>query len=170
MRYFFILIFFLTAVNMFAQGKFKKIIDERNGREMIVGVCSREVLQTDTSFSKWFKEEFDLYVPMIENKSRLKEKFASVYVTIVMGTWCPDSRMQVPQFYKILDELQFPDERIKLICVDRKMKTPNNETDELDIKRVPTFIFYDANKNELGRIIEFPEETLEIDSEKILGK
>ncbi|NOX18780.1 MAG: thioredoxin family protein [Chlorobi bacterium] len=170
MKYLFLIALFLTTVNYFAQETFKKVIDEKKGNEMLVGICSREILKADTSFSPWFNEEYEIYTPMIENKSTLKEKLENVNITIAMGTWCSDSRMLVPEFYKILDALEFPEDRITLICVDREKKGMKNETDSLNIERVPTFIFYDENKNELGRIIEFPEETLEIDMDKILEK
>jgi len=169
MKYFLTLIFIVFTINIFAQDTFKKVVDEKSGKAMLVGICTRENLKSDTSFSPWFNEEYDIYSPMIENKSELKEKLENVYVIIVMGTWCPDSRMQVPEFYKILDTLEFPEERITLICVDREKKGMKDEADSLNIERVPTFIFYDEKKNELGRIIEFPEETLESDMKNILS-
>jgi len=41
------------------------------------------------------------------------------------------------------------------------------DIDNLDIKRVPTFIIYE-NGEEIGRIIETPKKSLEKDLEKIV--
>ena len=84
-----------------------------------------------------------------------------------MGTWCSDSRREVPRFLKIIDGLNIPQENISIYCVDRDLSTENNEIDNLNIKAVPTFIFYRDNI-ELGRIVEAPTESLEIDMVKIL--
>jgi thiol-disulfide isomerase/thioredoxin len=87
----------------------------------------------------------------------------------VLGTWCPDSRREVPRFMRILDSLEYPKEQLKIICVDRKKQALNNETDSLNIVYVPTIIFYTKEGVEVGRIIEHPKgETLEEDLEAIL--
>jgi len=84
-----------------------------------------------------------------------------------MGTWCSDSRREVPNFYKILDKLNYPDNKITLINVDRKKNGIEIDVSKLNIELVPTFIVY-RNNTEIGRIIETPNESLERDLLKIL--
>jgi thiol-disulfide isomerase/thioredoxin len=91
----------------------------------------------------------------------------NVNVTVVMGTWCSDSRREVPHFYKIVDYLGFDESNIDLICVDRAKVGVADEVDGLNIKLVPTFIFY-KDGEELGRIVETPEGTLEKDISEIM--
>ncbi len=79
-----------------------------------------------------------------------------------MGTWCSDSRTEVPHFYKILDEINYPKEKVILINVNRDKQGLENEVEGLEINFVPTFIFNKAGE-EIGRIIEMPYETLEKD-------
>ncbi len=86
-----------------------------------------------------------------------------------MGTWCSDSRREVPRFYKILDELNYPEEKVELINVDRNKVGIENSVDSLNIELVPTFIIYSKGE-EIGRIIETPKESLEKDLAKILNK
>jgi hypothetical protein len=90
-------------------------------------------------------------------------------VEIYLGTWCGDSRREVPHFIKIIDALEitlFND--IKIWAVDRDKKIPDsNLAQEKDIKFVATFIIYQDNE-ELGRIIESPNNTLESDLLKIV--
>jgi thiol-disulfide isomerase/thioredoxin len=88
-------------------------------------------------------------------------------IKVVMGTWCPDSRREVPRFMKIMDTWQFPSEKITFIGVDNGKLSPIGEFDKLDIQRVPTFIFY-KNNIEAGRIIENPVASLEQDMVNIL--
>ena len=75
--------------------------------------------------------------------------------------------MEIPRFYRLLDELKFPDEQVTLINVDRKKNGLEVNVDDLSIELVPTFIIYSGSK-EVGRIIESPNETLEKDLLKIL--
>ena len=90
-------------------------------------------------------------------------------ITIVLGTWCPDSRREVPRFMKILDIWNFPVADITFIGVDEMKKSPIGDFDKLDIQRVPTFILYRKNI-EAGRIIENPVTSLEQDIGNILSK
>jgi len=86
----------------------------------------------------------------------------------VMGTWCPDSRKQVPAFLRILDIWNFPGDSVTFIGVDDQKLSPVGGYEELNIERVPTFIFY-KNNIEAGRIIENPLTSLEQDMVNILG-
>ena len=84
-----------------------------------------------------------------------------------MGSWCPDSRREVPRFMRILHVWQFPLENVTFIGVDNAKLSPVGEYDKLDIQRVPTFIIY-RNNLEAGRIIENPSTSLEQDLVNIL--
>jgi thiol-disulfide isomerase/thioredoxin len=84
-----------------------------------------------------------------------------------MGTWCSDSRREVPRMLKVLDIIGFPKENLSIINVDRNKKGIADEADDLNIELVPTFILYEDEK-EIGRIIETPEETLEKDLVRIV--
>jgi thiol-disulfide isomerase/thioredoxin len=90
-------------------------------------------------------------------------------ILIVLGTWCPDSRREVPRFMKIVEETGFPVERIEFVGVDNTKLAPVGGYDTLNIERVPTFIFL-RNKVEAGRIIETPVTSLEQDMQNILTR
>ena len=92
-----------------------------------------------------------------------------ITIKIVMGTWCPDSRREVPRFMRILDVWQFPASKVTFIGVDDAKLSPVGEYDKLDIQRVPTFIIY-KNNIEAGRIIENPKTSLEQDMVNILTR
>ncbi len=120
--------------------------------------------------SEWFVKGYDDYEfnNAVVNSLRDIGK-EGLSIKIVLGTWCPDSRREVPRFMRILDIWQFPVTGITLIGVDNIKQAPVGEYEKLDIQRVPTFIIY-KNNIEAGRIIENPLTSLEQDLVNILKK
>jgi thiol-disulfide isomerase/thioredoxin len=118
--------------------------------------------------AEWFYKGFDNYMPSSDAINRLLEKSKDgLTIKIVMGTWCPDSRREVPRFMKIMDIWQFPADKITFVGVDVNKQSPVAEFESLHIERVPTFIIY-KNNIEAGRIIEVPKASLEQDIVNIL--
>lgn len=116
----------------------------------------------------WFDRQFDDYTFDNEVFLRLeKMNLDNIRIKIVLGTWCPDSRREVPRFMKIIESLGYSKEYITYIGVDIQKDGPVDDFESLNIERVPTFIIY-RNKNELGRIVEYPETSLEKDMLDIL--
>lgn len=161
MKNFILILILLITSKIFAQQFNNSTVDTVKNKKMLIGYCTREAFQ-DTAFKDWFDEQYNSYQPDYETIDQLEGKLDDVTITIVMGTWCSDSREQIPAFYKILDELNYPSDKVTLICVDRKKKGLSNEADGLNIELVPTIIFY-RNGEEIGRIIETPQESLEKD-------
>jgi thiol-disulfide isomerase/thioredoxin len=119
-------------------------------------------------YSTWFLKGYDDYQSNSEAINRLLDiNKDSLNIKIVMGTWCPDSRREVPRFVRILDIWKFPLSKVTFIGVDNAKLSPVGEYDKLNIQRVPTFIIY-KNNNEAGRIIENPVTSLEQDMVNIL--
>lgn len=145
----------------FAQDYNNFMIDTVKNKKMLIGYCTREAFQ-DTAFADWFNENYLNYNPDEAVTDQLNSFLTNLKIKIVLGTWCGDSREFVPAFLKILDFIKFPEENLEMICVDRKKKGFGNEVDNLEINFVPTFIFYRGD-NEIGRIIELPNVTLESD-------
>jgi thiol-disulfide isomerase/thioredoxin len=118
--------------------------------------------------SSWYVSGYRDYHPDQAFMEELqKADFSELTITIVLGTWCPDSRREVPRFMKIIDLWGFPEEKIRFIGVDIDKIAPLQDYMELGIERVPTFIFYE-NNSEKGRIIEVPVTSLEQDTRNIL--
>jgi hypothetical protein len=118
--------------------------------------------------AEWFIKGFDDYTPAADILNELlKIDHDGLTIKIVLGTWCPDSRREVPRFMKILDLWKFPASAVTFIGVDDAKLSPVGEYESLHIERVPTFIFY-RNNSEAGRIIEVPKASLEQDMLSIL--
>lgn len=137
------------------------ITDTTLHKEVLIDICNREGLNGPV-FGTYFEPEYTAYQPDQEILQAIGNMLGDYHITIVMGSWCSDSQEQVPRFYRILDMLQFPEDQLTIICVDRKKKTIRSDIQSLDIQLVPTFILYKAN-TESGRIIETPAENLEKD-------
>ena len=118
--------------------------------------------------SEWYLKGYDDYQFKIEFTDRLKvlDK-TGITVKIVLGTWCPDSRREVPRFMRIMDVIDFPRGQMEFIGVDNVKISPIENYADLAIERVPTFIFF-RNNVEAGRIIENPVTSLEQDIVNIL--
>jgi thiol-disulfide isomerase/thioredoxin len=123
---------------------------------------------THAPHSAWFIKGMDDYTFNSEAVSLLKAmNMEGLSIKVVIGTWCPDSRREVPRFMRILKEINFPEENVRWIGVDNMKISPIDKYDALNIERVPTFIFY-KNNIEAGRIIENPSASLEQDMVSIL--
>jgi thiol-disulfide isomerase/thioredoxin len=120
--------------------------------------------------SVWFTKGYDDYQFQTDVISKLLDiNKDGITIKIVMGTWCLDSRREVPRFIRILDIWQFQLAKVTFIGVDNGKLSPVGEYDKLDIQRVPTFIIY-KNNIEKGRIIENPSTSLEQDMVNILTR
>ncbi len=156
----YLLLFFLLFVQFLFAQENKIIVDEKSGKPMLIGYCSREAFR-DTSFSWWWKAEYDFY-KLDTITLKLLPDLSDYKIMIVMGTWCSDSRREVPRFYKILDYINFPAQNIALINVNRQRKTLRDDELFVEVNLVPTFYIFKKGKV-VGEIIESPKESLEKD-------
>ncbi|MBW6502603.1 MAG: thioredoxin family protein [Bacteroidales bacterium] len=118
--------------------------------------------------SEWYRDEFNNYRADDEVVNKLKAiSTDDLSILIVLGTWCPDSRREVPRFMRIMESWGFPESRLEFIGVDNTKIAPVGDYEKLNIERVPTFIV-SKNNIEIGRIIENPVTSLEQDMLNIL--
>ena len=137
--------------------------------QIIYGYCDREGL-TSGQFGSWFEPEYQSY--QVDDSTLLATDLDFLFtcnITVVLGTWCSDSQREIPRLYKILDYLAFPEDNLKLICIDRLKNAEGTEVADLNVQLVPTIIFYQGDI-EMGRIIETPEVSLEADMARIIGQ
>lgn len=141
--------------------------DFRDATTWLLGDLTLAMLNNEPH-SVWFTEGYTGYQPDQEIMGELVGLDKNdLTITIVLGTWCPDSRREVPRFIKMIDLWGFSREKIRLIGVDINKVAPLGDYPALAIERVPTFIFY-KNNIEKGRIIEVPVTSLEQDTRDIL--
>ncbi len=158
-----------TSSEMISEKSKEKINDTVPYEEsvMLLGKANRKGLQMD-AFKEWFNPGYATYKLDAETLEKLKPLLKDATITIFMGTWCEDSQRETPHFYKILDAANFDESKLTLITVSEEKTTPQGFENGKNITNVPTLIFYKDGK-ELGRIVEYPIESLEKDMLAILS-
>ena len=158
--------YFLVILTILSSQNLKTSTDEKTGDPMLVGIAQRSDITVE-HYGKWFDEEYSEYRGDEELITASKDFLEEIEIETFLGTWCEDSRREVPRLYKILDEMEFPAGEMDLIIVDRDKKSGHGLQDGKNIHHVPTIIFYKSGI-ETGRIIESPIESLEEDIFNIL--
>lgn len=147
-----------------------KIVKDQNGRELLLGSINKEGLKSKP-FKSWFTKNYDSYATNKVVIHTYKDSLKNYTIKVFLGTWCGDSRKEVPRFYSILDAANFPVNQLEVFALDFRKgaykKGPNGEERGMNIHKVPTFIFY-KNGEEVNRIVEHPRETFELDILKII--
>jgi len=170
MNRFILMTFFLLVTATLTGQHINKEIKIENQQPFLVGQIDVAGLSTNT-YKSWYTRNHETYKVNTAVLKPLKDKLAEYKILVFMGTWCGDSKREVPRFIKILEAANFPMENLKIVALDHRKgvykKSPTGEEWGLRIKRVPTFIFY-KNGKETNRIIESPKATLEEDIKAII--
>lgn len=165
MKSLFLFTFLLFTSTIISSQKINQEISVKNQQPFLVGKINIEGLSS-YSYKEWFQQKLASYEVNTTISDQIKNNLAAHQILIFMGTWCGDSKREVPRFIKILEAADFPLENLKIVAVDKRKefykKSPQGEEWGLNIHRVPTFIFY-KNGREMNRIVETPVISLEED-------
>lgn len=162
----FVILFAATGLQ--AQEINKTITDPKRNKEVLIDYINRDAFLTPV-FGEYYQQDYDIYRPdenILDQLARLTGEYA---ITIILASWCGDSREQLPRFMKILDLIGFDFAKLRMIAVDSHKSGRDVDVSSYNIERVPTFIFY-KNGTEVGRIIETPLNSLEADMFDILSR
>lgn len=151
----------VSSLTSCGQQKNKIIFDMEAKQDILYGEISIDAFKNN-QFKDWYNAEYISYNPNPETLDSLSQVIENVSIKIVLGTWCKDSRREVPRFIKILDQLGFRNENLEIIAVNRSKIAPEYGIEKGFVDYVPTFII-SRDAIELGRIIESPYKTLEKD-------
>ena len=148
-----------------------KLSVDNGGKPMLIGTCTKSALK-QTPFSEWFNKNYTGYKVNDTVIAAIRPLMKGKSFLLFMGTWCGDSKREIPRMFKILKDCGIRKSQIKLVMVDNHDSTykqsPGHEETGLNIHRVPTMIVYE-NNHELGRIVESPVVSLERDLLAILN-
>ena len=135
---------------------------------MLIGVINEEGLQNE-EFIDWYKENYNDHILDTVTIKQIKPKLNKLTIKVFMGTWCSDSQREVAALYKVLKKAEFDMNQLEVIALSQEKDTPNHLEKGFNIEYVPTIIFY-KNKKEMGRYVEFAQDTLEKDILAILNQ
>lgn len=159
------LAFFATAAR--AQQTYKVSYDSL-GNKVLVGQINEKVLADDSAFM-WFFTGVNRYRP-----DPTWTKYISFYrdsfdVVAFAGTWCPDSKRMLPEFYRVMMASSYPLNRIKLYGLDRQLNGEGGAEKTYQVTKVPTFVLLHDGK-EIGRITDRVQRSMEADMVSILQR
>lgn len=135
---------------------------------LLLSACHKK--QYLTGYYTWnefrSKAEWDLFV---DEKYKPDAKYLdslhqlrisdSLHMKLFLGTYCHDSKKWVPRFYKLKPTLPISD--IEIVSVDTTKKDSRGYYKEVNLEKIPTFVFYNKAGTEVGRIVEKPKGGLE---------
>lgn len=141
-----------------------------NGTTMLAGHCSPAMLQKG-NYAAWYHSFYNAYQVDTTVLPVLATLLQPITIEVFLGTWCGDSKREVPRLMKILEAAHFDTARLRLIFVEhapaRYKQSPQHEERDRFIHHVPTIILH--NGCEKGRIVETPVVSLEKDMLAILS-
>tara|TARA_B100001559_G_C16421974_1_gene585530 strand:+ start:267 stop:767 length:501 start_codon:yes stop_codon:yes gene_type:complete len=130
------------------------------------GILSEAIIKNHDGYP-WFNKNYEKYKPNTEKlDTTLINKLS---IKIFMGTWCHDSKREVPRFYKILNTINYDQKNLQIVGLKKNKKGYFNDYSNYNIKNTPTFIFF-QDGNEIGRIVEKPKGSLELQIQNIQKK
>ena len=162
-------VFLLSAQNSDDTEYNKTTEHPENGKIMLTGFVNQEGFSKTEDFYEFYQKEYDKYNPDMGTLKEILPNLENSSIRIILGTWCIDSKQQIPRFFKILNMINYPVENIEMIAVDHNLEAADvkDVAETYNLERIPTFIIYNQEGEEIGRIEESPETTLEKDLYKI---
>lgn len=134
--------------------------ETKKAEEVLVGPVTREGIEA--AVPPWVEAQVAAQ-PDAEAARALAAVEPGAEVTVFLGTWCGDSRREVPRLWKALDEaggaVPFA---IRYVGVDRAKKEPAAAIAESGVHYLPTFIVRRGG-TEVGRIVETSPNGIEKD-------
>jgi thiol-disulfide isomerase/thioredoxin len=116
----------------------------------LLGHVTRAALQAYVPWQPLFAEP---YVPDADAVTAIKASADGITVVLVMATWCPDSKRELPRFFAIMDKAGISESQLTMVGVDRTKKDAEGLTEKWGVARVPTFVFL-RDGREVGRVVE----------------
>lgn len=117
----------------------------------LLGWLTRE--EIEAALPSWVEAEI-VARPDAEAAQQLPGALIGHQVTVFLGTWCSDSRRELPRLWRALDEAgAVQPTEIRYIGVDRDKVEPRELVAGSDLRLVPTLVV-SRNDREMGRIVE----------------
>lgn len=108
-----------------------------------------------------FAKEYKNYSPSEDDLNTIKT-LSGKQVLVFLGTWCHDSKREVPRLLKLLDGSGVKLGSLQLIAVGYDKLDPDGLAKQYDLRYTPTFIVSSKGK-ELLRMIEKPKHSIAMD-------
>lgn len=133
---------------------------EEEAPAAIVGPTTREAIEA--ADPSWVTATVEAEIDE-DDAAALAAVDPGAEVTVFLGTWCSDSRRELPRLWRALDEVGglVPFE-IEYVAVDRDKEEPAGPIEGARIEYVPTFVVRRGGE-EVGRVVETSPSGIETD-------
>jgi len=128
---------------------------------MLIGKVNRSGFKKK-EFDSLFNTAYKEHILDSNSVEELKPLLKEIHFKVFTRSCCTDSQREIPALYKILDNANFNFDQLDMVALSHDRNTPDGLEKGFDIEYVPTIIVYRGDV-ELGRYVEFPQETLEKD-------
>lgn len=132
---------------------------DTNGPVMIGELTRQEI---EAALPDWVEEEIAAR-PDVDSAEALMGALPGSEVTVLLGTWCSDSRRELARLWRAMDEVGALDpDQVRYIGVGRDLEQPARWVAGQDLQLVPTFVVQ-RHGEEVGRIVESSPNGIEVD-------
>jgi thiol-disulfide isomerase/thioredoxin len=104
-------------------------------------------------YAPWKPLWEQVYTPDPAAVATIRANAKDLRVLVIMATWCPDSKREMPRYFATMDAAGISDAALTMVGVDRTKKDAEGLTEKHGVTRVPTFVFLRDGK-EVGRFVE----------------
>jgi thiol-disulfide isomerase/thioredoxin len=150
-----------------AQQNYKTTHDDA-GNKVLIGPINEKILANDSAFM-WFFTGVNRYHPDTAWTKYISFYRDSFDVVAFIGTWCPDSKRLLPEFYRVMMASSYPLNRIRLYGLDHQLHGLGDAATEYDIDKTPTFVFVHDGQV-IGKIQDKIYRSMEADIVSILQR
>jgi thiol-disulfide isomerase/thioredoxin len=116
----------------------------------LLGHVTREQVRNYAPWQSLFTQP---YSPEPGAIATITANAKDVTVLLILATWCPDSKRELPRFFAIMDGAGMDEAKLTMVGVDRTKIDTEGLTAKWSVTRVPTFIFF-RDGQEVGRVVE----------------
>ena len=168
MKYLLLFILFFDIASAFSTDKPYKVYTDNKDKLIIEGEISISDWYIETG---WDSEVKNLYSPDESYCKNIQNKISNgdYKFIVIAGSWCGDTKSELPKLLKIMDVCNVEDDDFILIGVGRDKVIRDESQSKYPFESVMTLII-ENNGIEIGRIVEFPESSWEYDILNILDK
>ncbi|WP_185957210.1 TlpA family protein disulfide reductase [Gracilimonas mengyeensis] len=128
----------------------------QSSAQLIGEVTKEQILKSDRIYEIYFNR----YQPENEAVEYLQALQDSISIYVFWGSWCPESKKQVPRLIKTLDRAGNENINAHYIGTDAQKKFPKEFLKKFDIKYIPTVMVL-KSQLEVGRIDQKPNIPIE---------
>jgi thiol-disulfide isomerase/thioredoxin len=160
-------LFFVVILSGCSSPKFV-MQDSETKEAMLIGSATWSDWKKNAA---WAMYDDSTYTPNDTAIKRLAAlaKSGDVSFMLFAGSWCGDSKHEVPKLSVVFKQVGVAWEKVSLYGVTRQKRENTGTAEQYAVKRVPTLIVLRKGK-EVGRIVEIPKETIEKDLVSMLEK